>query len=573
MKRVLFLLVVFLNLAFVRLSINGEASDTESIEFDDDDIISESDYQADYQDPIAPLDILDDHFQPLESVIRLGNSPVGIILERSPISVGHQNSPAEISSENTAVLPVNRMHSLMFFDGESKGDEEETDFSIPIAQSSISNIKPSFSSIPNPDRIVNSNTDISGRKGLQNHANICYMNSIISTLFNIKNFRNSLYAAEHKTTSSVLLAEVFAKMQLSSKTSISTKSCLMHAIRKELDWGFGQFQCVLEFAELLFDRLPVQNVFKLHNRYSNMMTATGETLKAKMVEDNIYIMPTGFASIADAIALKFVDREAEDYKIELADQHEYTGLVPAFSEPFVKVPIYNETTIMNRPELIVLGIRRVIFFPKITFDRTKVEANFRFELPGIDGSTTPVKYLLHGFSFHVPGHYMSYVRDFSRGNPEGDWYLYNDAIVSAVRTASDYAKLREAADTSACLLFYSREDSVDFGHGAEVPIAPEISRLAKLFLSLEELQESKAEYEAEAHRKRNEYKRSPAYNPSSHDSPQSSIASAEAVYGSRTVRTDDEVKRSPLLPTDTGVRFTRDFPLDQNYGSDEIDLS
>ena len=65
----------------------------------------------------------------------------------------------------------------------------------------------------------------------------------------------------------------------------------------------------------------------------------------------------------------------------------------------------------------------------------------------------PVKYILSGFCYYVPRHYISYVRDFSKGTPEGDWYKYNDQYVSAVRTRSDYDELRHNADTGATFAF------------------------------------------------------------------------------------------------------------------------
>ena len=108
----------------------------------------------------------------------------------------------------------------------------------------------------------------------------------------------------------------------------------------------------------------------------------------------------------------------------------------------------------------------------------------------------PVQYSLHAFCFHTPGHYMSYVRDFSRDTHEGDWYKYNDRTVTAVRTSRDYEEMNHYATTSATLTFYVRNDMISAQR--EVVIPDRIAKLANLMLSLEEIQSQKDEIKRKA---------------------------------------------------------------------------
>jgi len=299
------------------------------------------------------------------------------------------------------------------------------------------------------------------RQGLNNHLNNGYMNSVVSILFNNHGFRNAMFATTSQNSTSRSVSQVFAKMLISPKP-VRTDMCLMQAMKEH--WTFGPFHDILEFTGVLLDLLPesIQGIFQQHNRYSILKKSNDQVLNVKLIEDNMYIVPKGFSSVSEAISLNFIDHEAEDYKIKLEDYHYYEGIIQPFTEPFINIPIYNEMTIMNRPEMLMFGINRVKMNPEISFDESEMKIDFAFELPGLEDGSEPIMYLLTGFSFFQrSGHYMSYVRDLSRGNPIANWFLYNDSLVTIVQSSQDLELMRNRAKTAACLLFYSRQDTIE----------------------------------------------------------------------------------------------------------------
>ena len=359
---------------------------------------------------------------------------------------------------------------------------------------------------PNPydilsNHVIYKNANSSDRYGLINHKNICYMSSVVTSLFNIDIFRKTLYSARALNASSVMLTQVFAKMQTTS-SSIRTEFCLMPALETELKWKFGRFECILEFCSSLFNILPeeVVNLFNINVRYSQFIKANHVQIKFKDDFETYLVITPQFHSVSAAINANFIDNECENYNVLKEDWNEYRHIIPEFEEDKISVPIYSEMKILNRPEILIFGIRRRANHTSIDFDRTEMTLDLEFYMPIMNDSSSseyaPSKYLLQAFCYHLPGHYVSYVRDFKSGSLDGDWYEYNDDNVSAVRTIQDYDKLIKRANSSATLAFYVRENTIVRKKESEEEIKAQIPQsivtIANLMIALETVESKKS---------------------------------------------------------------------------------
>lgn len=359
------------------------------------------------------------------------------------------------------------------------------------------------------DQVINANVSTEGRYGLTNHRSICYMSAFITASFNIHRFREAVYAGEPETASAFMLAQVFAKMQ-NAKAPIQTVRDLMPAVQKDLNWVFGQFQCNLEFSSRFLDTLPpsVKELFALKVRDNFYRLDNGILLGSTVVPGDSYqIVHPGSQSVAEAIYNKFPFANQVSYLIEEENHHEYVDTVPEFDGTKILIPARRESEIINRPEIMMIGIPRTQGNEEV-FKSDFTELGFELLMPPLkkervegeehnddgleDEYEAPVQYLLGGFCHYVHFHYISYVRDFSRGNPEGDWYSYNDQTVTPVRTKKEFESLLKAANTAATLAFYIRADSVR-REEIEIPIPTRFLRLAKLQLAIEEVLDLKTQ--------------------------------------------------------------------------------
>lgn len=426
------------------------------------------------------------------------------------------------------------------------------------------------------DEIINPNAVAEGRHGLINHNFICYMSAFVTAAYNVRLFREAVLTAEPETASAFMLAEVFAKMQISTEP-ISTVDDLMPAVKQELiGWSFGRFQCNLEFAAQFIDKLPksVRNIFTLENRQNFFRADNGVYLKSTVTPEVFYqLVKPVFASISEAVRRKFPDSRESSYLIDQSNYQEYLNSVPEYNGTKMEIQTTDETEIINRPVVMLIGIPRT--YPNGTYNASKMELDFELEMPAlprqrVDGEECkgedmeePVKYVLSGFCYYVPGHYISYVRDFSKGTPEGDWYKYNDQNVSAVRTRSDYDELRHNADTGATFAFYIRSDMIG-GNSLPVVVPERYMRIAKLQLALEEVQKMKAQRRREQTYGNSSSGRyvNDGVSSSSRCSP--SPAKSEPSRAASPVSFSPfipESKRNENLPSPTNKRALKEFPL------------
>lgn len=410
------------------------------------------------------------------------------------------------------------------------------------------------------------------RFGLINHSNICYMSAFITAAFNCQTFKQALFSCEPKNASTFMLAQVFAKLQ-NAKSPVSTKLCLMPTLRNEIGWIFGSFEDNMEFSGRMLDLLPtsVRSVFTTLVRTNYYSAENGVLLKSKEETlPHLIIMPT-FASITAAIAERF--RSPLKYNIKQKDFHEYVGIVEPFEEEEKEFPAYSEEIIMSRPEIIIFGIGRKSLH---AFNETPMELDFEFILPGLEEGSEPVKYILQSFCYHIPLHYISYARDFTGGNPEGDWYQYNDSVVSTVETSQDFEALKHHANTGATMAFYVRSDRVAKADSQQVEVPALVKKFADIFLALEEVQirHESMTIKAAAEAKRAHYsKGSPTAGTKLPSSPQSSVELTASplikpLANRAGISSDDEKKRSANIPSPTNDRFMNAFPIDGIYFAD-----
>lgn len=426
------------------------------------------------------------------------------------------------------------------------------------------------------DEIINPNADAEGRKGFINHNFICYMSAFVTAAYNVRLIREAVLNAEPETASAFMLAEVFAKMQISTEP-ISTIDDLMPAVKREFtNWAFGRFQCNFEFAAKFIENLPksVRDIFAMENRQNFFRADNGVFLNSKVTSEVFYqVVNLFFPSVSEAIRQKFPDREQSSYIIDQSNYDEYLNSVPEYNGTKMEIQTINETEIIDRPAVMLIGIPRT--FPDETYNDNKVELDFELEMPAlprqrVDGEECkgedmeePVKYILSGFCYYVPGHYMSYVRDFSKGTPEGDWYKYNDQYVSAVRTRSDYDELRHNADTGATFAFYIRSDMIG-GNSLPVVVPERYMRIAKLQLALEEVQKMKAQRRREQTYSSSSSGRYFNGGDSSSSRRSPSPAKSEPSRAASPVAFSPflpESKRNENLPSPTNKRALKEFPL------------
>ena len=433
-----------------------------------------------------------------------------------------------------------------------------------IDASELTELEPNLHTLGlSPNNGLFFNTNIGGRFGLINHSNICYMSAFITAAFNVQSFREALYECEPKNASTVMLAEVFAKLQ-TAKRSISTNLCLMPALTKEIGWNFGRFECNMEFSGRILNILPesVQSLYKISVRTNFYLQENGALLKSKVEASSNGMVVPAFESIANAIETRF--RNSVDYKIKQSEFAEYEGIIEPFSENEKSFQVNSEEIIENRPEIMIFGIARKL--PE-GFNTTPMKLDFELTFPGYE----PVKYVLQSFCYHLPGHYVSYARDFTGENPEGDWYQYNDSTVKTVNNQTEFETLKNLADTSATLAFYVRADSVVTRRNyREAQIPERIMTIAKLMLALEDIQDRRNETTNEVEEKKTRYRSPPAENnsnlsPKSVDSIASTVATPQSLINSENDDENKKKKRSENVPSPTNDRFLGDFPLDADY--------
>ena len=434
------------------------------------------------------------------------------------------------------------------------------------------------------DEVINPNANAEGRYGLVNHGNICYMSAFISSVFNVPFFREAVYASEPKTASAFMLAQVFAKMQ-NAKGPINTVNDLIPAVEKNIGWKFGSMECIMEFIVRFLDIIAetdivIKKTFALEVRERFYRLDNRVVLKSKTTSGDSYqvVHPTS-ESVSAAIFSKFPYTNRVSYTIEPENCDEYTTTVPEYNGTKIEIETIRETEIINRPKLMIFGIPRTSPRDE-SFNSKEMKLDFEILMPPLEKVQTganvvnvedgeeqkgerqaqdvkveyeaPVNYLLNGFCVYIPGHYISYVRDFSKGSIEGDWYIYNDSTVSPVRTRSEYNRMLELANTSATLAFYVRSDAID-RNVTEIPVPARYLRLANLQFALEEVIQMRSKQVASEVPTRDTCSLSPA----------------RSVSPLSNTRLPDLISPNEfedwVLPNDCRAEYSKHFPRDQDF--------
>ena len=228
--------------------------------------------------------------------------------------------------------------------------------------------------------------------GISNSNNNCYMNSLFSCLYNTPFFQSSVYQAVNelpsplpKKSASVLLslADIFVKMRLDDKASVSLKKTMFPAIKSAFDWNVGEYQCVLEFWGRIFEQMPesIVDAFTVKVKTHYYCKATNKLIKS--VDDKCcYInipTPKAPAHLSEIIGNNFLDIEQENYKIEPQDQHEYGHILDGPINEIVEIPAYSTVTFENTPDFLVFGVKRLGWNRKMNTTELN-EVNFGFDV-------------------------------------------------------------------------------------------------------------------------------------------------------------------------------------------------
>ena len=207
--------------------------------------------------------------------------------------------------------------------------------------------------------------------GIKNEAYNCYMNSIFSCLYNIPFFQNAVYRSVNemkefpsKSESTLMaLADIFVKMRM-EKESLEISTTMFPALKHQMGWDVGNYECVLEFWERFAQTLPetVQAEFKIKTKVNFIRKSDGLLIKSVFDESNLMILPIPGqqedSSISAMLEKKFRDDNPEDYIINSEDQGEYNFIDVPITEK-IHIPIYNTITIENTPNVLIFGLKRL----------------------------------------------------------------------------------------------------------------------------------------------------------------------------------------------------------------------
>lgn len=321
----------------------------------------------------------------------------------------------------------------------------------------------------------------SSRPGMINHGiSICYLNSVVTSLFAATPFRRLIYTATPTNTLTAVLAETFARLQTVTG-SIGTSSTLMKAFKAQYsEWDFKIFQCSLEFAYNLLDIMPDLAHFSFSlTRYSVLNTprsdeiyqafvegrATLDNLMTRVVtsqsESNPLILTAPcYPSIQDAFNSGFRD-EAYESRTDEYDFNRIEGLPEVKAgQREVETTRFDFVSIANAPEVFSFGIKRVSWTlaQDINFVDREMVVNPEVTIKTEAGETH--RYLLQSFTHYAGHHYISYQCDYTENDGRGQWYRFNDEEVSYVSSEEELDRMWRIAAIAATFVVYVREDQV-----------------------------------------------------------------------------------------------------------------
>lgn len=309
--------------------------------------------------------------------------------------------------------------------------------------------------------------------GISNPKNNCYMNSLISCLYTIPFFQNTVFdlvkefpadkRPEKSKSTLMALANVFAKMRL-GKWPISLNKTMFPATKKSFGWTVGENECVLEFWGRFAESMPneLKEMFQA-KAMTNIYRKSDNKLITSVPDVYNYItvpVPESTVRISELIARKFLDERAEDFIVYPNFQHEYNDCFPKPLNEKINVPVRTTVTFTNTPNILAFGVRRLNYNVSASeYEVNEVPIDFdNFVLNG-------EAYVLMASVIYCPGHYYAIVRDLAHGQ----FFLHNDlrALPLDIKDPDEAKSVVDILSKQSTLVFYIKKS-------AAVSIQPEV---------------------------------------------------------------------------------------------------
>ncbi|KAK1349871.1 ubiquitin carboxyl-terminal hydrolase [Hamiltosporidium tvaerminnensis] len=292
-------------------------------------------------------------------------------------------------------------------------------------------------------------------KGIQNHGNTCYINSILQIFINSRKIQNIFFSLEHQTK--------LCKM----------KNCLYCSIKIVLNDLFSNSKYTINITNFIYNLWKNENILignkqydahdfyltlcqNLHSKNSN------ENFDSKNCNCMIHRMFFGtFISSLECQKCKNISSKIESFlsiSLEMKNEHEIgiKDLKAAINnfltaEPLtdevsclvcaIKTPAIKNVKIQSLPEILCFHIKRFRIFNKTPI---KIEENINYpEFITLNN----INYEIYGIVRHIGnlenGHFVSYIRLNKK------WYKFDDECITCITYL-------EAMKIQAFLIFYSK---------------------------------------------------------------------------------------------------------------------
>ena len=297
----------------------------------------------------------------------------------------------------------------------------------------------------------------SGRVGLVNLGQTCFLNSILQQFFAVKELRQMIFGYSGDDQFMRALKLLYARMECSEEKSVTTQSLASRWI----DWDGNVLdvhrqQDATEFALMLLDKLEGGvGSDSMSALFQGKLKVQIKTLQGKVLlekEDVFSILP---------LAVQGLTNVEESLK-HMSDPDFISG----YKVDGKETDVQSITRIKSLPPHFIIQLKRFEYDYR-TWHRTKISSPFSFPLKL---ELTGRSFTLRGVVVHRGsadfGHYFSYILD------AGEWWCYNDESV----TKTTEKTVMEEAKTLAYLLFYS---SVDDDTLSVKPSGDILSRMKK----------------------------------------------------------------------------------------------